>query len=254
VLPAEPTRKALEALWKYNFTPDVGVYRRNFEAIKGGRWYAMPGEGGLLMCTWPHGGGEKAAGKGEATFVSYFNECMTGFEYQVAGHMIWEGLVEKGLAVTRMIHDRYHGSKRNPWNEVECSSHYARAMASHGVYLAACGFEYHGPRGHLGFAPRLFPENFRAAFTAAEGWGTLMQKVEGRRFETAVTVRWGKLRLRTVAVEVAAEQAGAPVTVRLRGKSVRATPSWDDRRLTVTLAEPAVLAAGDALEIRTGQP
>ena len=30
----------------------------------------------------------------------YLNECMNGFEYQVAGHMIWEGMVQEGLAIT----------------------------------------------------------------------------------------------------------------------------------------------------------
>ena len=54
-------------------------------------------------------------------------------------------------------------------------------MASYGVFLALCGFEYHGPKGHLGFAPRLAPDDFRAAFTAAEGWGTISQKRDGRR-------------------------------------------------------------------------
>ena len=117
------------------------------------------------MCTWPRRAeNEQAQGK-DAASTCYFNECMTGFEYQVAGHMIWEGMVQEGLAITRAIHDRYHAARRNPWNEVECGDHYARAMASYGVYLAACGYEYHGPQGHLGFAPRLTPEDFRAAFT-----------------------------------------------------------------------------------------
>ena len=36
----------------------------------------------------------------------YFNECMTGFEWQAAAHMIWEGhdqpdLLEAGLAVAK---------------------------------------------------------------------------------------------------------------------------------------------------------
>ena len=52
VIPREQTRKALGALWRYNFTPDVGPYR---EAYKSGRWYAMAGEAGTLMCTWPRG-------------------------------------------------------------------------------------------------------------------------------------------------------------------------------------------------------
>ena len=182
VFDEQHARGALQALWNYNFTPDVGPYRA---AMKPGRWYAMPGEGGLIMCTFPQADWsfEDAQGKGNTNpgFAGYFNECMNGFEYQVAGHMLWEGMLTEGLAITRMIHDRYHALRRNPWNEVECGDHYARSMASYGVYLAACGFEYHGPQGHIGIAPRLSPDNFRSAFTAAEGWGTIGQRREEDR-------------------------------------------------------------------------
>jgi len=168
ILPETETRAALRALWRYNFTPDVGPYRA---AYKPGRWYAMPGEAGLLMCTFPRTDWdyEQAKGKGADWAAGYFNECMNGFEYQVAGHMIWEGMVQEGLAITRAVHDRYHASRRNPWNEVECGDHYARSMASYGVFLAACGFSYHGPQERLGFAPRLTPAEFKVAFTTAEG-------------------------------------------------------------------------------------
>jgi non-lysosomal glucosylceramidase len=33
--------------------------------------------------------------------------------------MINEGLLEEGLIVLRSIHDRYNGTKRNPWNEID---------------------------------------------------------------------------------------------------------------------------------------
>src|SRR5262249_35340900 len=124
-VPEKPARRAPESLWKYNFTPDVGPYRKGFKEVPGGRWYAMPGEGGLLMCTWPKGGAEKARGKGDATFAGYFNECMAGFEYQVAAHMVWEGLVEKGLAGARAVHRRYHPARRSPVNDREWSDHHA---------------------------------------------------------------------------------------------------------------------------------
>ena len=108
--------------------------------------------------------------------------------------MIWEGLLTEGLAVCRSLHDRHHPTRRNPWNEVECGDHYARSMASYGVFLAACGYEYHGPKGHLGFAPRLAPDDFRAAFTAAEGWGTFSQKRENNTQEETLAVHSGQLR------------------------------------------------------------
>jgi len=242
ILSEENVRKALASLWRYNFATDVGPWR---ERNKPGRWYAMAGDGGLIMCTWPKGD----AARVQQGFDYYFNECMTGFEYQAAGHMIWEGMVQEGLAVVRTIHDRYHPSKRNPWNEVECGDHYARAMASYGVFLAACGYEYHGPKGHLGFAPRLGPEDFRAAFTAAEGWGAFSQKREGAALRARVELKWGRLRLRTLVLELPKGAKVAAVDVAAAGAPVRATHRDEDGRVTITLDAETVLAAGQSLEV-----
>jgi non-lysosomal glucosylceramidase len=238
-------KSALGSLWKYNFTPDVGPYR---EAHKPGRWYAMAGEAGLLMCAWPRGEGARI----QQGFDYYFNECMTGFEYQAAGHMICEGMLLEGLAVTRAVHDRYHASRRNSWNEIECGDHYARAMASYGVFLAACGFEYHGPKCHLGFAPRLAPEKFKAAFTGAEGWGSFAQQAEGGRLRAQVALRWGRLRLKTLALALPAGARGRSVRMTLDGRAVRATSATIDSRLLITLAAELALKAGQKLEVRLG--
>ena len=150
ILPADKIKKALQALWKNNFTPDVGAYRK---IMKNGRYYAGPGDAGLVMCSFPNGKIEPKSGK--ASYAGYLNECMTGFEWQVSAHMIWQGMLTEGLAIGKAIYDRYQPEARNPYNEVECSDHYSRAMASYGAYMAICGYQYDGPAGKLAFGPRM---------------------------------------------------------------------------------------------------
>ena len=211
VLPQKETQSALHALWKYNFAPDAGQYALDHTTIKGERVYAMPGEAGLLMTTWPTGGDDKAVpGMAERPDDKeywigpggYFDECMNGFEYQVASHMVWEGMLTEGLSVMKAVHERYNGAKRNPYDEVECSSHYARSMASYGTFIAACGFSYHGPKGELGFAPKINPKDFKSAFTSAEGWGTFTQKVENGQHRCTILLNYGRLSIKKYTVEL----------------------------------------------------
>ncbi len=248
ILPKAETISALKSLWRYNFTPDVGPYR---DAYKPGRWYAMAGEGGLLMCTFPRRSWDyaQAKGKGAEWAAGYFNECMNGFEYQVAGHMLWEGMPLEGLAITRMLHDRYHASRRNPWNEVECGDHYARSMASYGVYLAACGFSYHGPRGHIGFAPGLTPENFKCAFTGAEGWGSFSRKRARRGFICKILLRWGRLKLNSISLALADNAVAETVRVKLNGRELGARLIQSGNEVIITLSAMTELTPKDRIEI-----
>ncbi len=144
----DTVRPTLDSIWKYCWAPDVGLQN---EKHKPERWFAYPGEAGLFTCTWPK---SKHLGP-EST--RYRNEIWTGIEYQVANHMAYEGMLTEALAICRAVHDRYHPSKHNPFNEIECGDHYARALASWGVLLGLAGFEYHGPQRHLGFLPRTGP-------------------------------------------------------------------------------------------------
>ena len=240
---------ALRALWKYNFVPDIGPFREKFTQ---GRWYAKAGDAGLIMCSWPRGGKNPALTKHWQ--YGYFNECMSGFEYQAAAHMIWEGhdqpdILRNGLAITRAIHDRYNASLRNPYNEIECSDHYSRAMASFGVYQAVCGYEYHGPKGHIGFAPRLSPENFRCAFTSAKGWGTFMQQCDGQKQDAEIRMRWGKLRLKTLALHLPEAITLSRVRVAVNGNDLPAELTLTGRHADIHFQREAVVEAGQAISV-----
>jgi len=162
--------------------------------------------------------------------------------------MLWEGMVEEALAIIRGIHERYDGTRHNPWNEVECGDHYARALASWGCLIGLEGYEYDGPAGRIGFAPRLTPEDFKALFTAAEGWGSLVQKRSGRRQTDRIEVEWGRLRARTLVFELPEGAGEAKASVTAAGKPVQAAVRRDGRRVTLTLAKDVVIQAGEVVE------
>jgi hypothetical protein len=166
--------------------------------------------------------------------------------------MVWEGMLEEALAVVKGVDERYDAAKRNPWNEVECGDHYARALASWGVFTALAGFEIDGPRGHLAFSPRITPEEFRAAFTAAEGWGTYSQRREGSRQTHKIAIRWGRLRLRSLAFGIPSGVEPKQVEVTLRGKRFDAELSAAGGQARLRLGGALELAAGDELEVGLG--
>lgn len=240
VLDKGKTLSALRALWKYNFTTDVGPY---ISEHLGGRPYAIPGEGGMIMNTNPKNE-PKPYGEEVTWQEGYFNECMTGFEHQVAAHMMAEGLVDESLIMTRTIHDRYHAAKRNPFNEIECSDHYARAMASHGTFITACGFEYHGPKQYLRFDPKLSPDNFKAPFTAAEGWGSYEQKRSKSDFTAQVALKYGLLHLKELGVVLQSSHRPGKITATLNGKQIPCK---------LQHGEAAKVIFGDAVVIKEGE-
>ena len=237
-------RSALSALYRYNFVPHIGRFRETFTR---GRWYAMDDDKGLIMCSWPKGGLNEKWHK--AWQFMYFNECMTGFEWQAAAHMIAEGQVEEGMAVSRAIHDRYDGRRRNPYHEIECSDHYSRAMSSYGAFLAACGYASHGPQGYLGFSPKVREgDTFKCAFTAAGGWGSYEETSKGKQFNASVTVKWGTVKLKTLGLDLPEGATG--VAVALDGKALSASLKTVNNTRRVVLAQSIELGTGQVLTVR----
>jgi non-lysosomal glucosylceramidase len=239
IYPPAQVNQALHSIWKYNWAPDVGPYN---EAHTPERWFALPGEAGLLTCTWPKSPYLKEG-------VRYREEVWTGIEYQVAGHMVWEGMVPEALAICRGVEDRYHPAKHNPFNEIECGDHYARAMASWGVYTALAGFEYHGPKGHMGFTPRIMPDSFRAAFTAAEGWGSFAQTQTKESQREQIDLRWGRLSLKTLAFAVPQDWKSVNVAARIGDKPVNSRHTVQNGRVQIELTDPVRLSEGRGMEI-----
>jgi len=244
ILDRTKTLSALRSLWKYNFTPDVGPYIK--EHI-GGRPYSLAGDGGMIMNTNPKKEA-KPYGDNVTWQFGYFHECMSGFEHQVAAHMMAEGMTDEALILTRMIHDRYHAAKRNPFNEIECSDHYARAMASYGTFITACGFEYHGPKGYIKFAPKIKPENFKAPFTAAAGWGSYEQQQTASAMEAKFNLKYGSLLLNTVALQTRIK--ANKITVHLDNRNILCRFEQSGDQVSITLSSPTTINKNQVLNIK----
>jgi hypothetical protein len=205
------------------------------------RWFARPGEAGLFVCTWPKGGRMQQP-------VLYRDEIWTGGEYQLASHLLYEGMIREGLSIIRGIHDRYDGKRHNPWNEVECGDHYARALASWGCLIALCGFTYDGPAGRLGFAPRWQQDNFKAFFSAAEGWGSLSQRRTGNSQDNKIDVKYGQVVLKELMLEPPASAKVAEVSVTAAGLPVES--KWQHKDgIKLLLEKPVELKAGEMLSV-----
>ena len=150
----------LASLYEYNLKTDLSEHANPQRPT-----YAFGDEGGLLLCTWPHGD------KLSLPFV-YSDEVWTGIEHQVASHMMLSGLVKQGIEVVKTSRERYDGHKRNPYNEYECGHWYARAMSSYAYLFALSGARFDAVDKVLYLKPRI-KGDFRSFFCTATGYGTV---------------------------------------------------------------------------------
>ncbi|MFN2230534.1 MAG: GH116 family glycosyl-hydrolase [Anaerolineae bacterium] len=228
-------RSALRAIHRHNWRADF------WDHANPQRIYALNDEQGLLLCTWPHGG------RPELPFV-YSDEVWCGIEYQVASHLIYEGLLEEGLSIVKGVRVRHDGARRNPWNEFECGSHYARSMASWAVLTALSGYEFDVPNGRIGFTPRLRAGDFRTFWSLDSGWGSYTQRSDADGGQIVLSVAYGELKLQALHLGSLDEVRSAEVTV--DGHSVAATLAAERVGWTVLFSEPLILKAGQCVTIR----
>jgi uncharacterized protein (DUF608 family) len=209
LLPPEHVRTALGAVVRHNL-------REGFRDLEHPyRVFADEDDAGLLMCTWPRGGRPDVP-------TRYADEVWTGIEYQVAAHCLREGLEDEAWRILRAVWRRYDGRRRNPYNEIECGDHYARAMAGWSVLEALAGFVHDARAETLRLR---FPGPGAALpFLAGKGFGLLVEDEDELRLEC----RGGRLEVRMLTID------GAP---------------WQDEPVVRTFEPPCELTPGQALTV-----
>lgn len=160
----EKVKKALKSIYKNNYHQSMRT------VVNPWRLYSLNDEGGTMICTWPKGS------KKPAIPLTYNSETMHGFEYQFACHLAQVGLWEESHQVVKAVREKYDGFKRNPYNEIECGSNYARSMASFGLLLAYSGFSYDMVKKKIGFFPNDKHESFQSLWSLDGAWGSFSMK------------------------------------------------------------------------------
>jgi non-lysosomal glucosylceramidase len=203
------------------------------------RTFVLNDEGALVVAAY-------ADGQRPAVPFPYYAEAFTGLEYTAASHMIFAGMVREGIECITSIRTRYDGERRNPWDEAECGSHYARAMASWSGLLAISGFRYHGRMREVTILPRLPVAGFRCFWSAATGWGTFTFGQTGSPLRLQVLS--GTLACRVLVMP--GEGRVPPVSaVRLGGRVLPYTSEPDAATRRVSLSDEVVIAEGQELVV-----
>ena len=181
----EKERKALQSIYRYNFKRNM---RKHFNPC---RIFATGGEGGTVVCEWPVGVHKPVVPP------PYAEEVFCGCEYQAAAHMIQEQMVKEGIELVEAVRNRYRGDNRNPWNEIECGSNYARSMASYSLLNAFCGFEFDMVKKKIGFHPAIHSTPFQCFWALQSAWGIYREEES----KAVLKVLYGQLSVKELGLE-----------------------------------------------------
>ncbi|EAR51906.1 hypothetical protein OG2516_16434 [Oceanicola granulosus HTCC2516] len=194
---------AVRAIYEHNFVERLG------DLANPCRVFGLEEESGTTICSWPRDVPRPAIP------VPYSQETMHGFEYAFGCQLMMIGEIDKGVRVFEAVRDRYAGHNRNPWNEFECGSNYARSMAAYAAVPILSGFTFDAGAASMGFAP-IHDANgtFRSIWSNGTAWGQVTLTDDAAE----LTVMGGRLELgeltlrdKTLDAAALADAAGGAV-------------------------------------------
>lgn len=181
VFDKEQISTALTNMMKNNFKSSMRDFTNPW------RIFSLNDEAGSVICAYPDDVEKPKIP------IAYCEETMTGFEYSFAGLLCSQGRIDDGIKVAGAVRNRFDGAKRNPWNEFECGSNYARSMASYALVPILSGFSFDMPHKRIGFYPYK-DGDFKSVWSLADAWGEF--KLNSKK--AVITVFEGKIALQAI--------------------------------------------------------
>jgi hypothetical protein len=94
------------------------------------------------------------------------------------------------------------------------------------------------------------PDNFKAAFTAAEGWGSFTQKVVDGRLSASIELHYGTLHLKQWTLDANRGPQGGQAVVTLDDGEMDAQIHQDGDRTLIRFAQGVNMGAGQTLRLQ----
>ncbi|XP_062522420.1 non-lysosomal glucosylceramidase-like [Corticium candelabrum] len=241
ILPIEHVKSSLQYTFQQNhvkqFDPGLQFPRKFFDQR----------DAGMFIIRWPDG-------KVPKNGLLYSSEgAWTGLEYPFAEQCLYAGLNDIALQVLTEARQKYDGTRRSPWNEVECGDHYSRQMAGFLLFEIASGqsSSYASPMTiNLNFSPRLQFTNYRGFFILGSCWGQYSQ-IGDAKLSTGtaqLTVMGGQVAL--AQLQLTSSAANATLTVGTT--SVTSQVTQNAGLLTMKFSSPLALKASQTLTVKLG--
>jgi len=186
ILSKDKTLKALQSIFKYNFTEEEGLLN--------GVYPGKPRPAFVGDIPLPNDTGLKY------TVGSQIDTPWTGIEFEVAAHMISEGMIKEALKILKSIHERY-ARYGEYWNHIECGGHYYRPMDSWLVLMSLEGLFYNGFEKRLRFIPKINERMFKGLLVITGNWGIIEQEVENNVHRIFISLEHGLLTLKSLELK-----------------------------------------------------
>eukprot|EP00052_Salpingoeca_macrocollata_P015767 m.125929 g.125929 ORF g.125929 m.125929 type:complete len:221 (-) comp19802_c0_seq1:33-695(-) len=172
----------------------------------------------------------------------------SGLAYSFGGLALQLGLTGSALQVLSDVRTQYDGTRRSPWNEIECGDHYTRQMGGFALFEIASGQLWDGPNGTLTYGPLLEAANFSGFSIVVGGWGQFKQVITGEKTTCSIVCAYGVFNFKKLRILSQLKSA----TVTIAGKVVKCTVTQDTeygkQYLACTFADFVQVNSGDTLQ------
>jgi len=206
ILPKDHVSLSISSIFQYNH--QIGFNTKD----EGPRIFMDSRDSGLWICRWPNGNEPPNP-------ILYNSECWSGTEYPVAALLLYEGNIAAGQTVINDIRSRQDGTRRSPWNELECGDRYSRPQSSFSLLDAASGYHYNAPAHSMKFNPIFTPSQFQCFIITESGWGSYSQNSPEDSLPSGtvtISVVYGNMSLQQISIVCTALHA----TVLLNGNQI----------------------------------